>query len=378
MKHPSDDIDIATNASPEDIQKIFTKTIPIGIQFGIVIVVYKDHHFEIATFRKDHGYEDGRRPIGIERSTPEEDAKRRDFTINGMFYDPITDKLLDFVGGKEDLGKKIIRAIGNPHERFLEDRLRMIRAVRYACRFHFVIEEATKQAIYNHANALFPAVAIERVWQEFYKMRRFGSFKLFMLQLYELKLLQTIFPELATLSMQEILSRLQPLDHFPKEAPLIGKILELFPGSTLEKQLQVCEKFKLSNQDKEFVKYYYSVHSALQSSDAHLIEPHVWAHLYANSSFSLCSAMSLARLPKEAAESIIAFHARAQEKLSWAVERIRNKTPLVTSQHLLKEGISPGIIMGALLKEAEKISINHALQDPSAVLAKLKTSSLWP
>src|SRR6185437_5720237 len=137
LNHPSDDIDIATSASVEEIQALFPKTIPVGIAFGIVIVVEKGHQFEVATFRKDRGYVDGRRPTGIDPASPEEDAQRRDFTLNGMFYDPLQKKVLDFVSGQEDLKKGIIRAIGNPHERFLEDRLRMMRAVRYGTRFGF-------------------------------------------------------------------------------------------------------------------------------------------------------------------------------------------------------------------------------------------------
>ena len=118
LQRPSDDIDIATSASVEEIQSIFPKTIPVGISFGIVIVVEKGHQFEVATFRQDKGYADGRRPTHIDKATPEEDAKRRDFTINGMFYDPTTEEVFDYVGGKDDLKKGIIKAIGDPHERF--------------------------------------------------------------------------------------------------------------------------------------------------------------------------------------------------------------------------------------------------------------------
>src|SRR3990167_4716975 len=139
MNRTSDDIDIATSATVEDLQRIFQKTIPVGVSFGIIIVVEKGHQFEVATFRKDEGSRDGRRPISIEPATPEKDAERRDFTINGLFYDPIEKKILDFVQGREDIKLGVIRAIGNPHDRFLEDRLRMIRAVRYASRFHFSI-----------------------------------------------------------------------------------------------------------------------------------------------------------------------------------------------------------------------------------------------
>ena len=130
LGHPSDDIDIATNAPPETIQALFPKTVPIGIAFGIVLVIVEGHPYEVATFRNDLEYQDGRRPLRIEFTTAEEDAKRRDFTINGMFYDPLQKTVLDFVGGQQDLQKQLVRAIGNPHARIAEDRLRMIRAIR--------------------------------------------------------------------------------------------------------------------------------------------------------------------------------------------------------------------------------------------------------
>lgn len=106
LKRESDDIDIATSASVDEVRAVFPKTIPVGVAFGIVIVVEENHHFEVATFRKDRGYVDGRRPMGIDPASPEEDAQRRDFTINGMFYDPLTDKILDYVEGQKDLKKR--------------------------------------------------------------------------------------------------------------------------------------------------------------------------------------------------------------------------------------------------------------------------------
>jgi poly(A) polymerase len=117
LQHPSDDIDIATSAPPETIQALFPHTVPIGLAFGIILVIIDSHEYEVATFRQDLDYQDGRRPSKIAFSSAEEDAKRRDFTINGMFYDPLTNTILDYVEGKQDLQKKIIRAIGNPHDR---------------------------------------------------------------------------------------------------------------------------------------------------------------------------------------------------------------------------------------------------------------------
>ncbi|HEX5035421.1 MAG TPA: CCA tRNA nucleotidyltransferase, partial [bacterium] len=193
LQHPSDDIDIATNAPPETIQALFPHTIPIGIAFGIILVIIDGHQYEVATFRQDLDYKDGRRPSRIAFSTAAEDAKRRDFTINGMFYDPLKGEILDFVGGQKDLKQGLIRAIGNPHERIREDRLRMIRAIRLACRFRFQIEPETEQAIRAHALELLPAVAIERIVQELEKAHAFGTLRPTLIQLHDFGLLTPIF-----------------------------------------------------------------------------------------------------------------------------------------------------------------------------------------
>ncbi|HSX13482.1 MAG TPA: CCA tRNA nucleotidyltransferase, partial [Chlamydiales bacterium] len=193
LQHESDDIDIATNAPPETIQALFPHTVPLGIAFGIVLVIVEHHQYEVATFRRDVDYADGRRPTKIEFATAIEDAKRRDFTINGMFYDPLQNQILDYVEGQADLKKKIIRAIGNPHERIKEDRLRMIRAIRLACRFNFTIEPQTQEAIRFHAKEIFPAVAIERIYQELTKGHDFKKLPEMLLELHSFGLLETIF-----------------------------------------------------------------------------------------------------------------------------------------------------------------------------------------
>jgi poly(A) polymerase len=225
LQVPSDDIDIATNAPPETIQALFPKTVPIGIAFGIILVLVNGRQYEVATFRQDFDYHDGRRPTRISFTTAEEDAKRRDFTINGMFYDPIKKEVLDFVGGKIDLEKKIIRAIGDPHQRIQEDRLRMIRALRLSCRFGFLIEPLTEAAIRAHANELFPAVAIERIVQELEKGKASGKLRELLIQLHEFGLLGAIFPNVKPLYKAEIEKRLEPLKRFPSNTPLIVSLL---------------------------------------------------------------------------------------------------------------------------------------------------------
>ena len=148
------DYDVATNALPGDVEKIFKRTIPVGRKFGVMIVLEDGHQFQVATFRAEEDYRDGRRPEKITFANARADAVRRDFTINGLFYDPDARKLHDWVGGEADLRGKIIRTIGSPEERFSEDHLRMLRAVRLAAQLGFEIEPKTFKAIQTHAEKL--------------------------------------------------------------------------------------------------------------------------------------------------------------------------------------------------------------------------------
>lgn len=169
LGHPPHDYDIATSARPDEVQNLFPKTLAVGAHFGVILVMEHGHAFEVATFRADHEYLDGRRPEMVTFSTPEEDAARRDFTINGMFLDPVSGRLVDFVGGREDLAAGILRAIGVPADRFAEDKLRLLRAVRFAARFAYDIEPETWTALRVHA-ADIQAVSAERIREELIKI----------------------------------------------------------------------------------------------------------------------------------------------------------------------------------------------------------------
>jgi poly(A) polymerase len=159
------DFDIATDARPEVVQKIFPRTYAVGAHFGVIVVLEDDFQFEVATFRSDGVYLDGRRPVEVHFATAEEDAARRDFTINGMFFDPEKDKVIDFVGGRADLDARLIRAIGDPAQRFAEDRLRMLRAVRFATVLGFEIDPATWDAVRASA-ASITEISAERIREE--------------------------------------------------------------------------------------------------------------------------------------------------------------------------------------------------------------------
>ncbi len=163
------DFDIATSARPEEVMRLFPRIIPVGAQFGVLLVVKGSHHYEVATFRTDLSYKDGRHPEGVIFSTPKEDALRRDFTANGLFFDPIQKKVIDYVGGQEDLRKKLVRAIGDPVRRFQEDKLRMLRAIRFATNLDFSIDPATFKAVQEAAQEITD-VSAERIRDELTKL----------------------------------------------------------------------------------------------------------------------------------------------------------------------------------------------------------------
>src|SRR5437762_5685317 len=194
LSRPVGDFDVATSARPEEVQRLFAHTIAVGAQFGVMLVVEGDVRVEVATFRADEAYLDGRHPSSVRFTTPEEDAARRDFTINGMFEDPVTGEVLDFVGGRRDLERRIVRAIGDPRRRFAEDRLRLVRAVRFAARLGFAVEPETAAAIREMAPAIH-AVSAERVGEEIVKILTEGAARRGFELASELGLLGEVLPE---------------------------------------------------------------------------------------------------------------------------------------------------------------------------------------
>ncbi len=192
------DYDIATNALPEQVTSLFRKTRSVGAHFGVIIVISGEFAFEVATFRNDGSYGDGRRPESVEFTSPEEDVLRRDFTINGIFYDPIEGSTIDYVNGQDDIESGTVRAIGDPESRFREDHLRLLRAVRFAARFDYQIEENTWAAICSHAEEI-KNISEERIRDELSKIltdpNRVRGFDL----LVESGLMEAVIPEILDL-----------------------------------------------------------------------------------------------------------------------------------------------------------------------------------
>ena len=192
------DWDVATDAGPDAVGRLFDRTVAVGARFGVVTVLLDDGSYEVARFRKDGEYGDGRRPQDVEFADAEADAQRRDFTINGMFYDPASSRIIDYVGGRGDIGKRLIRAIGDPGQRFSEDYLRMLRAVRFAARLDFAIEPGTLEAVRAGAERI-GEVSAERIRDELTMILTEGGAAAGAQLLMDLGLMPAILPEVAKL-----------------------------------------------------------------------------------------------------------------------------------------------------------------------------------
>ncbi len=197
LGHTPHDWDIATSARPEQVEALFPRTFPVGRQFGIILVLAPSGTtYEVASFRGESTYSDGRHPDEVRFVEMEEDVKRRDFTVNALLYDPIARQLLDFVGGQEDLSRRLLRCVGDPRQRFQEDRLRILRAIRFTANLGFTLEKSTWEAVCQMAGTLLPAVSQERIKEELEKMLLHGASRQAFALLAQSGHLREILPEL--------------------------------------------------------------------------------------------------------------------------------------------------------------------------------------
>jgi poly(A) polymerase len=279
------DYDVATSATPAAIREVFGRrhTLEIGAAFGVIAVIgHKDEGLiEVTTFRQDAGYTDGRHPDSVVFTTAEEDAKRRDFTINGLFYDPVAARTIDFVGGQRDLESRIVRAIGDPRARFSEDKLRMLRAVRMAARFDFALDAATAAAINEMAETI-SVVSAERIAQEMRKILVHPSRSRAIELLAETRLLAVLLPEAPLIGrfahgsspltatpelwpyLQRVLNRLNEPSFPLALATLLHPLAEAqwwtapaaveeLPRAALQIAGEICDRWKLSNKESDRV-----------------------------------------------------------------------------------------------------------------------------
>lgn len=397
MGKESFDYDIATDAMPHDVIRIFQKTIPVGIQFGVVIVVKEGHNFEVATFRTEDSYSDGRHPDRISFSTPENDVKRRDFTINGLLYDPVKDEILDYVGGRKDIEAGIVRTIGDPIERFTEDKLRMIRAARFACRFHFSIHKDTQQAIMQLAPQIH-MVSAERIREELEKIITGPNPHIGIKLLEELHLLQEILPEVSnTRGVQ------QPENFHPEGDVFIHTLLALSkmenPSWTLamgvllhdigkavtftvtdrirfnlhekvgaDMATEICDRLKTSTDDKERIHWLVLKHLCFK--DAQKMRLNKLKRLFAEEGYpelaELCRADALA------SSGDLSDYDYCQEMFQKLSREEVKPEPLITGHDLIAMGLQPGPLFKEILTKIEDEQLDGNLTTKEAAIERVK------
>lgn len=358
-----DDIDIATNADPLTIAEIFEKTIPVGIAFGSVIVVEKGLNFEVTTFRKDSDYKDKRRPSKVIYSGEMDDALRRDFTINGMFYDPIDKKVLDYVDGRKDLQAKIIRAIGDPDERLEEDRLRTIRAVRLAGRLSFKIEENTKRSIKRFSSDIMHYVSVERITQELTKICEQDNSKEGFTLLWDLNLFSEIFYDITFDSKASFLRRVYFLNCIPSKQ-FVVYLLEIYAYPSIAYIESLCDRFKLSNKQRDlaiFLKRSQVLHR-YGGSD---IE---WISFYAHERSMLSEETHLLHVHQKRRRNISKQHIDRRKRLRAFINlKKQNRYPIL-AKDLMDLGVLPGKLLGFYLKKSWIIAVANKTLNKNKIL----------
>lgn len=342
LGRPAKDYDVATNAKPNEIIKLFRRTLKIGARFGVVIVLLDDKHLEVATFRAEADYADGRHPDSVTFTDAAEDAARRDFTINGMFYDPIEKRIIDFVDGRSDLKKKIVRTIGNPEERFSEDYLRMLRAIRFATQLDFEIEPKTFSAICKYANSI-NKISGERICMELEAILTHPNRADGLWLMERTSLVKEIFPGLTP---ENINMAIKVLSRLKKKTDFALSVAALFIGCRMEFALEKIRILKLSRNQSKHIKF-----------------------LLKNRGKLLDAKMALAQLKlilsepyfRDLYELELAIQ-RAENKSIGPLNRLRKRIrqlgdielkprPLLDGNELIKLGAFPGPSLGQLAEE---------------------------
>ncbi len=359
------DYDVATSATPGQVQELFghTRSLPVGLSFGVVIVLAKGRRagqVEVATFRTDSTYSDGRRPDRVTFSTAKEDAQRRDFTINGMFYDPLRAEVLDFVGGQADLRLGVIRAIGSPELRIAEDKLRMLRAVRFAARFGFDIEENTRDAI-QARSAQVGIVSGERIATELQKTLDTPRAPWAVDEWFQLRLLDHILPEVVEAWRLHRHSYRSMLDLIgaSKWPGKLSVLLYLAEGEAASLVRSMKERLRLSNKDCDAMLF--AVESLQRLSKADdlpwsqiqplLVSEHIgWA-------VTLLEATCALGTSTHCVEWV-------RERLELPPEQL-NPPPLLVGADLIDLGLQPGPSFKEMLGAARLLQLDGQLTNRS-------------
>ncbi len=398
MQKTPQDFDLATTATPDQVEALFPKTIPVGKQFGVILVVEGDKPFEVATFRGEGAYYDGRHPSEVFFTSPERDALRRDFTVNGLFFDPFEGKIIDYVSGVEDIRRKIIRAIGTPEERFEEDKLRLLRAIRFASTFGFEIDPGTWNAICAKSPQISD-VSPERIREELIKILcRPGAARAFDL-LSQSGLMKEILPEIERMKgvMQQpdfhpegdvfihtrlLLEKLEhpsltlafgALFHDVGKPPTFAirdgriKFYEHAPiGADMTRQ--IMRRLRFSNDEIESVSA--CVENHMKFADVQKMRSGKLKRFLVRPTF--LEELELHRIDCQSSHGMLDNYYFLQEKLKeYAAEELKPK-PFISGHELIQAGMKPGPAMKPLLEELYELQLEGQFKDREAALQYIR------
>jgi len=388
------DFDVATDATPEQVMRIFPETYAVGAQFGVVLVpgFGEDNSqlVEVATLRSDIGYSDGRHPDQVQfTKDPKEDVRRRDFTINGLLLDPVTDQVLDFVGGREDIEAKVIRSIGNPEQRFAEDKLRMLRAVRFAARFSYTIEPATFAAIRKLAPQSLQ-VSRERIRDELTRILTEGHARRGFLLLDETGLLHELLPEIEAMKGVAQPQQFHPegdvfvhtlllLRHLPPACPPtiawgallhdVGKppTFRVAPDRIrfddhvevgVKMAEEICRRLRFSNEDTKQILALVDNH--MRFADVQRMKESTFKRFVRLPHFD--DHLALHRLDCLASHGDLTLYEFTREKRAAMPPSAMRPTPLVSGDDLISSGYKPGPQFKQILAAIEDGQLEGRLQ----------------
>jgi len=405
MGRPPEDYDIATDAPPDKVLSLFPGSVAVGAAFGVVRVKAGADEFEVATFRADGPTADGRRPVSVRFCSAEEDVRRRDFTVNGMLYDPLDDRVLDWVGGRRDIACKVIRTIGDPRERFAEDRLRMLRAVRFASDLDFAIESDTYEAIRAAAERL-TQISAERIRDELFKIltlpgaRPARGVRL----LLDTGLLEAILPEVARMAGVEQPARFHPegdvfehtclmLETLRRRSPELALAVLLHDvgkplTQTFEERIRfdehdrvgaevardICARLRLSKNQTDNVVALVSQHMRIAS--ARSMRPAKLKRLLADPRFE--DHLELHRadcLASHAKLDVYEFLLR--KRAEWSAQEI-SPPPLVNGKDLIALGLQPGPLFSRILQDVRDRQLDGELRTRDEALAYVQRAYAGP
>jgi len=355
MKIEPADYDIATSAHPEEIMQVFPKTRSVGVQFGVVLVIYRGYPFEVATFRSDEAYVDGRRPTGVVFTDAKQDVLRRDFTINGLLYDPISETVIDYVDGQSDIRARIVRAIGDPHARFEEDKLRILRAIRFGARLGYTIEQQTWNAVQAMAPKIHQ-VSGERIREELGRILTEGQAALGMRMMDASGLRKEILPELVWNDHIEHSVRFIRTGAQPDFA--MGILLHDTPINDVRK---IVERLKFSRAEMNHI--IALVENLPRFSAIRQMSVSSLKRFFRTSRFE--DHLALARIHLITAGSDLSDYDFAHRKQhEWSDDDIR-PVPLITGDDLIQMGFAPGPQFKQILTRVEDEQLEGRLQTRS-------------